>query len=402
MCTQGRLLEVTSLNDDLLALTHTGDDYDKHFGAVVPPVFMNSLHIFKTFEEYAKADPFGEDEFIYGRVANPTVLIAEQKIAQLENGARAAIFSSGMAAASTAVLATCKAGSHIICMRDSYPPLRRFLDTVCAGSLGMGVTYVTGRDLAEIEAAIKPETSLMILESPASLIFTIADLRAISGIAKQHGIKTYIDNTYSSPIFQKPLDFGIDISMHTLSKYLGGHSDIIGGVLVSKDDALMRRIMREMREWFGGIIGPMEAWLLIRSMRTLAVRMREHQETSMEIARFLEGHPKVKRVYYTGLESHPQAEIIAKQQTGHTGLMSVLLKAPPEAAVAFINELKLFGIGVSWGGHESLAIAPLFCATTEELEFLSLPEGRGLVRLYCGLEGAGNLIRDLERAFKRI
>ena len=386
------------MNDDLLALTHTGDDYDKYFGAVVPPVFMNSLHIFKTFEDYSNVDIFAEDQFIYGRVANPTVVIAEKKIAQLENGVRAAIFSSGMAAAAAAIMATCKAGSHIICLRNIYQPVKRFLSTVCEPNLSMSTTYVSGQDLSELEHAIRPETSLIILESPATFIFSVTDLRGVADIAKKHGIKTYIDNSYCTPLFQKPLDLGIDISMHTMSKYLGGHSDVIGGVLVSKDDALMRKIMSEMREWFGGIIGPMEAWLVTRSLRTLAVRLNQHQETAMEVARYLDSHPKVSRVYYTGLESHPQADIIAKQQTGHTGLMSFMLDAPPEAAVKLINELKLFGIGVSWGGFESLALTPLYNAPEEELAFLSLPEGRGLIRLYCGLEGTSNLLQDLEHA----
>jgi len=390
------------MNDDLLALTHTGDDYDKYFGAVVPPVFMNSLHIFKTFEQFADTDPFDEDKFVYGRVANPTVVIAEKKIAQLENGARAAIFSSGMAAAASAIMATCKSGSHIICLRNIYQPVRRFLSTFCIPKLSMSVTWVSGQDLSEFEHAIRPETSLIILESPATFIFTVTDIRAVADIAKKHGVRTYIDNSYCTPLFQKPLDLGVDISMHTMSKYLGGHSDIIGGVLVSKDDTLMRSIMSEMREWFGGIIGPMEGWLVTRSLRTLAVRLKQHQETAMEVAAFLERHPKVRRVNYTGLGSHPQADIIAKQQTGHTGLMSFLLDAPPEAAVKLINELKLFGIGVSWGGFESLALTPLYTASDEELAFLSLPDGRGLIRLYCGLEGTGNLIEDLEQALNRL
>ena len=386
------------LNNDLLTLTHFGEDYDKFYGAVVPPVFMNSLHVFKSSEDYSSFVPFTDDRYVYGRVANPTVLIAEKKIARLENGARAAIFSSGMAAATAAVMATCKAGSHIICIRNVYSPLKRFIDSYCVPSLNMSVTYVAGQDTSEFEAAIKSETSLIILESPASLFFSVTDLCEVAKIAKKHGIKTYIDNSYCTPVFQKPLDLGIDITMHTLSKYLGGHSDIIGGVLVSKDDELMRKIISEMREWYGGIIGPMEAWLLIRSMRTLMVRLNQHQETAMEVAQFLEKHPKVKKVNYTGLKSHPQAEIIAKQQTGHTGLMSFLLDAPPESAVKFINALKLFNIGVSWGGFESLAVAPLYKSTSEELDFLLCPNERGLIRIYCGLEGTANIIKDIEQA----
>ena len=390
--------EYNTLNDDLLTITHAEEDYSKFFGAIVPPVFMNSLHVFKSVEDISAFDPFAEDKFSYGRTANPTVLTAEKKIARLENGVRAAIFSSGMAAATTAVMATCKAGSHMICMQNAYSPLRHFIDKFCVPKLAMSVTYVTGLELSEFEEAIKPETALIILESPVSLIFTVTDLQGVAIIAKKHGIKTYIDNSYCTPLFQKPLDLGIDITMHTLSKYLGGHSDIIGGVLVSKDDGLMRKIIREMREWYGGIMGPMEAWLLIRSMRTLVVRLKQHQETAIEVAHFLEDHQKVKKVNYTGLKSHPQADIIAKQQTGHTGLMSFELDAPHESVVKFLNGLKMISIGVSWGGFESLAIAPFFRTSDEELDFLSLQNHRGLIRLYCGLEGAANIIADIEQA----
>lgn len=390
------------MNEDLLALTHTGDEYDKYLNAVVPPIFLNSLHIFKTFEDYSNVDVFQEDNYIYGRDSNPTVHIVERKIAALEHGARAVVFSSGMAAATSAIMATCRAGSHIICLRDVYQPVKRFLNNVCIPNLDMTVTYLTGQNLQELEDAIQPNTSLMILESPATFVFTVVDLRAIAEIAKRHGVKTYIDNTYCTPLFQKPLDFGIDISMHTLSKYLGGHSDIIGGVLVSKDEDLMRKCMSQMREWFGGILGPVEAWLVMRGMRTLDARLSKHQETAMKVAQFLEAHPKVKKVNYTGLASHPQHDLVLKQQTGHSGLMSVELAAPAEDAVKFINNLRLFGKGCSWGGFESLALTPLYNCSAEELTFLDMTESRGLIRLHCGLEGAENLIADLSEALDKL
>lgn len=390
------------MDEDLLVLTHKGDDYDKYLGAVVPPVFLNSLHLFKTYEAYSSVDAFDDESYIYGRAANPTVRLAEKKIAALEHGARAAVFSSGMAAATAAIMACCKTGCHIICLRDVYIPVKRFLTNVCIAKLNMTVTYVAGQDLAELEAAIRPETALMILESPATFVFTAIDIRAVADIAKRHGVKTYIDNTCCTPLFQKPLDLGIDIVMHTLSKYIGGHSDIIGGVLVSKDDALMRSILCEMREWYGGIMGPMEAWLAIRGMRTLAVRLKQHQETAMAVANYLEAHPKVRRVYYTGLRSHPQAEIIARQQTGHTGLLSFEMNASPEDAVKLINNLQLFGKGCSWGGFESLALTPLYHSDEEELSLLQLTDGRGLIRLHCGLEGTENLLADLEQALSKV
>jgi len=391
-----------SKNKDLLSLTHTGDEYDKYLNAVVPPVFLNSLHVFKTFEAYSNINIYEEDNYVYGRDSNPTVNIVERKLAELEHGSRAVAFSSGMAAASAAIMATCKAGSHIICLRDAYQPVKRFLNNICIPRLNMSVTYISGLDLKELESKIQVNTSLIILESPATFVFTVIDIKAVTDIAKRHGVKTYLDNTYCTPLFQKPLDLGVDIVMHTMSKYLGGHSDIIGGILVSKDEELMRMIMGQMRQWFGGIIGPMEAWLVMRGMRTLDARLQQHQRTAMAVSEFLEKHPKVRKVYYTGLQSHPQHEIINRQQTGHTGLMSIELNTTPEEAVKFINNLHLFGKGCSWGGFESLALCPLYHCDEEELEFLQLTGSRGLIRLHCGLEGEENLITDLSQALEKV
>lgn len=384
--------------NDLLTLTHTGDEYDKYLNAVVPPVFLNSLHVFEKFEDYCNVDVFEEDNYNYGRSSNPTVHILERKIAELEHGSRAVVFSSGMAAATAAIMATCRAKSHIICMRDVYQPVKRFIHGVCIPNFDMSVTYVSGNDLEEIERAINTNTTLIILESPATFVFRVIDLKEVAVIAKKHGVKTYIDNTCLTPIFQKPLDLGIDIVMHTMSKYIGGHSDIIGGVLISKDEDLMRKIMSETREWFGGILGPMEAWLAIRGLRTLNARIQQHQTIAMDVANFLEKSPKVKKVNYTGLASHPQADIIKKQQKGHTSLMSLELDTSSEKAVEFIDSLHIFGKGCSWGGFESLSLCPLYKASQEELDFLKVD--RGLVRLYCGLEGSENLLEDLDRALK--
>lgn len=387
------------MDQDLLTVTHTGDEYAKYLHAVVPPVFLNSLHVYEQFEDYLSIDAFQEDSYVYGRTSNPTIHILERKIAELERGSRAVVFSSGMAAAAAAIMGVCKAGSHIVCMRDVYQPVKRFLHRICIPKFHMTVTYVEGNDLDEIEQALKvPDTHLMVLESPATFVFRVVDLAAVSEMARRYGVKTYIDNTCLTPFFQKPLELGIDIVMHTMSKYIGGHSDIIGGVLVSKDEELMKMIMGSIREWFGGILGPMEGWLAIRGLRTLSSRLAQHQKVGMDIAAFLEGSPKVKRVYYTGLDSHPQADIIRKQQSGHTSLLSLELNTSPENAVKFINNLHLFGKGCSWGGYESLAIIPLYKASQEELDFLKT--GRGLIRLYCGLEGSENLLEDLEGALK--
>ena len=228
------------------------------------------------------------------------------------------------------------------------------------------------------------------------------DIRGVVKLAKAHGIRTYIDNTFCTPLYQKPLTMGIDISMHTISKYIGGHSDIIGGILVVKDEELERDLRDNIRQWFGGILGPMEAWLAIRGLRTLELRAERHQQTAMAVAEFLEGHPKVEKVYYSGLASHPQAELIHSQQTGHTGLMSFTIHGGLEP-MELVDHLKVFEIGCSWGGFESLALCPLVNAEKEELDFLSLREkDRGLIRIHCGLEGTEVLIEDLRQALEKI
>lgn len=385
-------------NKDLLALTHEGENPKNYMGAVTPPIFMNSLHVFDTVKDYFDVDIF-EDQFYYGRASNPTVTILEKKLAALEHGSRAVVFSAGMAACAATILAVCKTGSHIICVRESYGPVQHLLDEFLCEKMNVEVTYVVGKEVREFEEAIRPETDLIILESPSTLVCNVVDLKAVADLAKKHHIKTYIDNTYSTPLFQKPLDFGIDVVMHTMTKYIGGHSDLIGGVLISKDEEFMRKIMVQ-RDWFGGVLGPMEAWLAIRGLRTLDVRMQKHYETGMKVAQYLENHPKIERVFYTGLPSHPQYELARKQQSGECGLLSIEVKGDVSAVETFVDHLKIFEKGCSWGGFESLAIAFTYNWTEEQLAFHEL--NRNIVRLHCGLEGAENLIADLEQALNKI
>lgn len=383
---------------DLLAMTHVGEEPSKYMKAVTPPIFMNSLHVFDSVEDYFAVDIF-KDEYYYGRASNPTVSILEKKLAALEHGSRAVVFSAGMAACAAAILAVCKTGSHIICMRESYGPVQHLLNDFLAEKMEVSVTYVEGTRIEDFREAIRPETDMIILESPSTLVFSVVDLEGVAKLAREHGIKTYIDNTYCTPLFQKPLDMGIDLVMHTMTKYIGGHSDLIGGVLISKDEEFMEKIMVQ-RDWFGGVLGPMEAWLAIRGLRTLDVRMQRHYETAMEVAQYLENHPKVKRVFYTGLKSHPQYELARRQQKGECGLMSIEIDGTAEETAKFVDSLKLFGRGCSWGGFESLAIAYTYNWDEEEQAFHNL--NRSIVRLHCGLEGTENLIEDLAQALDKI
>lgn len=387
------------LNDDLLITSHYGEEYEHYYNAIVPPVFMTSLNVFNSIDEYYDSDKTDKHHYVYGRVQNPTVRILEDKAAALEHGVGALAFASGMAAATTAVLTAIRHGSHVVCVSNAYGPLRSFLEGYCKEHMGITTTYVKGVDVSEFEQAVTDQTDLIILESPSSVIFSLQDIHAVSEIAKKHGALIYIDNSYCSPVFQKPLDLGADIVMHTASKYMGGHSDVIGGILVLKDKELFAK-MRQHRELLGGIIGPMEAWLIIRGLRTLDVRVKRHQETAMKVAEWLENCPKVKKVYYPGLKSHPQYDLMQKQQKGSTGLMSFVIDGTTEQAKKLVDSLKIFKIGCSWGGFESLVMMPQLRLSEEECEFLDGP--RNLVRIHCGLEGTDALIADLEQAMKQI
>ena len=386
-------------DDDKLILSHLADDNERYMGAVVPPVFFTSLHVFPTCEEYQNTEYGKSDRYVYGRVSNPTVEILEKKLAALERGTKALAFSSGMAASTAAIFAVCKSGDHIICVRNVYGPVKNLIDTVLCPNLGMEATFVKGDDTEEIRRAIRPNTKLIYLESPTSLVFSLCDIEAVCRLAKEHGIRTVIDNTYATPLYQKPLAMGVDIVMHAASKYLGGHSDLIAGALVTKDPELGKELAR-LRQTFGSILGPMEGWLVLRGMRTLDVRVERHRANAQKVAEFLESNPNVTKVYYPGLSSFAQKELFQKQMAGATGLMSFECKGDSLAMRKVIDSLHLFKIGCSWGGFESLVLPAMENASKEDQDFYSC--GANLIRIHVGLEDADALIEDLKQALEQI
>lgn len=372
---------------------HLGDDYHRFMGAIVPPIFQNSL-----FVQPTEVNNINEQDYVYTRINNPTTEIAEKKLAALEEGEDAKCFSSGMAAISSAIMFYASKDCHIICIKNVYGPTREFFEKYLS-KFGIETSFVSGDNIEEIEKAIRKNTKLIYLESPSSIVFSIQDLEKISKIAKAYKIGTIIDNTYSTPLFQNPINYGIDMVIHTASKYLGGHSDIVAGVIVSKKDILEQITVNE-RALFGGIMDPHQAWLLIRGMRTLPVRIKQHQENAIQIANFLEGHSKVKQVLYPGLKSHPQYELGKKQMSGYTGLMSFIPKGNPEEIIKFVKHLKYFQLGCSWGGFESLVSPISVGKSDEELKLTNLPAN--LVRIHVGLENVTTLIDDLDRNLNMI
>ena len=362
-----------STDDDLDIIAHLGDDYENHNDAVIPPVYLTSLHVQPKDTIGGRRRPY-----TYGRVNNPTVEVFEKKIAALERTDRALAFGSGMAAITSCLVAFLKAGDHVIAVDSAYGPTLQFIKKYLS-DFGVDFSFVRGDDIAQFEEEYRLATKVIYLESPSSMLFRLQDLRAVGEFARARGIITMIDNSWATPLYQKPITLGIDISIHTVSKYIGGHSDIIAGVAAGREE-LMDKVA-EARMTFGGILGPMEAWLATRGLRSMALRIREHGKNALEIAERLSEHPKVRQVHYPGLESDPQHELAKSQMTGFTSPLSFELDCNTDDACDFVKRLKCFNLGPSWGGFESM---------------VSLPRPPGsLVRIHVGLENVETLYSDL-------
>lgn len=375
-------------------VTHVGDEYAEFMGAIVPPIFQNSL--------FLKPTPYNgipeDNEFVYTRVNNPTIDIAERKIAALECAEAAACFSSGMGAISAAIMHFVKKDCHIIAPHTIYGPTRTFITKYLAEKFGVTHTFVHGSDLEEIKAAICPETTLIYLESPSSLVLYMQDIEEIAKIAKEHGIGTAIDNTYATPLHQNPYTYGIDLVCHTASKYMGGHSDIVAGVVAGSKE-MIEQIAHEERELLGSCMDPHQAWLLIRGLRTMPVRVKAHGESGLKVAKWLEQQPCVKQVFYPGLDSHPQKELVDKYlKGGLNGLIGFVYDGTAEQAREFMYSLKMFQYGVSWGGFESLVAPGSVGLTDEEAAAIGMPAN--VIRIHVGLEDVDTLIADLAQAFE--
>ena len=377
-------------------LAHEFDDYP--FGGVVAPVYQNSLFTFPDFASFEAAtgaesatDP---NQFVYSRGNNPTVSALEKKVASLEETGAARGFGSGMGAISSAVISNLKAGDHVICIRAIYGVTRKLLEEYLP-RFGVTHTWVSSSPSeSELEAARTERTKVLMLESPSSVIFELQDLRMCAAWAKRHGITTVIDNSWASPFFQNPHALGVDLVCHTASKYLGGHSDLVAGMLSGSVERLTAINAGEYAI-LGSVLHPWDAWLIMRGLRTLDVRLRQHEKSALEIARWCETRPEVRRVFHPALESHAQHGLFRSQMRGSSGLFSIELDFDETRIRRFIDALRLFGIAVSWGGFESLAL-PIGIMMNRAAPNPDVP--RGLVRLHVGLEDVHDLQRDLERA----
>ncbi|TYC51441.1 aminotransferase class I/II-fold pyridoxal phosphate-dependent enzyme [Rhodobacterales bacterium] len=369
----------------------TAHDEANAFDAVVPPIVQTSLFTFSDYDDMVSTYRGEKVRPVYSRGLNPTVRIFEEMLAKLEGGEDALGFASGMAAISSTVLAFVQPGDRIVAVRHVYPDAFRLFGTILK-RMKVEVTYVDGRDEEAVDKALAG-ARLLYLESPTSWVMETHDVRALAALARKHGALSVIDNSWASPVFQQPLSLGVDLVLHSASKYLGGHSDVVAGVVAGPKE-LVDRIRGETLPYLGGKLSPFDAWLLIRGMRTLPVRMKAHEASGLEIARRLQALEIVDTVFHPALGNHLPAGL-----TGSSGLFSFTFREGIDIR-AFCNHLRLFKLGVSWGGHESLVV-PGEVVLQQKAQPNSA-QAFGIdarsVRLHVGLEGTEALWRDLEAA----
>jgi cystathionine beta-lyase len=393
------------MNDDGFdtLCAHLGEDPAKWFGAAAPPILQASLFTSPTVADFLSRTDRHPELYDYTRVSNPTTDILETKLAALERCESARVFSSGMAAVSAAVLSCVRSGDHIVAVDTIYGPSRMFLSK-WLHRFGVEVTYVGGEDPEDFPRASRENTRLYYLESPSSAVFRIQDLAAVAASARAQGIRTIIDNSWASPYFQNPADFGIDLVLHSATKYLGGHSDILAGAVMGPKP-LLDRIKLNEGALLGAVLDPFASWLMIRALRTLSLRMERHYTSATAVAHYLSTHPAVHTVYYPGLPAHPGHALAMRQMRGCSGLLSFTLhRGDLETAAAVIDRLRLFGIGVSWGGYESLAV-PIGISDDRiyagHVPNVAEQEGvRFGARLHIGLENIDDVLADLEQALQ--
>ncbi|PLT29002.1 trans-sulfuration enzyme family protein [Peribacillus deserti] len=372
------------------------EESEQFEGAVIPPTFGNTLFTFKDFESLIDAEKSQQTKYVYCRGTNPTVEAAEKKLAALERGEVCKCFSSGMAAISASLTASVKTGDHVLCISHLYTSTMDLLKYL--SKFGVEHSVVYSIDLEDIEAAIMDHTTVIYIENPTDTYLRIIDIKAVSALARSKGIRTILDNSWATPLFQKPLTHGIDIVVHSASKYLGGHSDLLGGALITSRE-IMDSIFKKEYLLMGGALGPYAAALLLRGLRSLPLRMLGHQENAKKVAGYLASHPEVAAVHYPGLPSHPDYEKASMFLTGFSGLMSIELKNESfEQVKKVINAFSVFQIGVSWGSYESLVLSPNYGYNVEKLKQERISPG--IIRLSVGLEHEDFLINDLHQALQ--
>jgi len=382
-------------------LIHAGD-FEDEFGSAVTPIYQTSTFSFKNADHGANLFAGKEKGFIYTRIGNPTIDALENKLAQLENGFRGVAVASGMAAVSTLYTALLNTGDHMISTGSVYGPSRAVMESIFA-DFGVESTYTDTSVMENIEKAIKSNTKLLYLETPANPTIQLTDIVEACKIAHKHNILVCVDNTFSSPVLQKPLDLGADIVLHSLTKFINGHADIVGGALIAKDEDVYAKLRKTMT-YMGGNMDPHQAYLVIRGVKTLTLRVERAQENAMKVAEFLEAHPKVDWIKYPGLKSFAQHELAKKQMSGFGSMISFGVKGGLTAGKIVMDNVHLAKLAVSLGGVESLIQHPAsmtHAAMTKEAR-LEAEITDELVRYAVGIENVEDIIDDLDQALAKI
>jgi len=382
-------------------LIHAGDFHDE-YGSAVTPIYQTSTFAFKNAEHGANLFAGKEKGFIYTRIGNPTIGALEAKLAELENGFGGVALASGMAAVSTIYAAILKTGDHMISTGAVYGPSRAVMESIFK-DFGVESSYINTSVIENIEKAIKPNTKMLYLETPANPTIELTDIKAACEVAHKHNIIVVVDNTFSSPYLQKPLDLGADVVLHSLTKFINGHADIVGGALIVKEEELYKKVRKAMT-FIGGNMDPHQAYMVIRGVKTLSIRIDRAQESSMKVAEYLEAHPKVEWIKYPGLKSFEQHELAKQQMSGFGSMISFGVKGGYNAGVVVMNNVKLALLAVSLGGVETLIQHPASMTHAGVSKEARLEAGitDGLVRFAVGIEDVDDIIADLDQALAKI
>jgi methionine-gamma-lyase len=381
---------------------HAGQHPDPHTGAVVAPIFQSSTFAFSSSQQGANRFAGTEDGFIYTRIGNPTVARFEEAVATLEGGAGALATSSGMAALCTVAFALLQAGDHVVGTASVYGPSRVVFERDFS-RFGVQSTFVDTSDLDAVRAALRPNTSLVFVETPANPTIVLTDLQSVAEIAHTHGALMMVDNTFATPMLQRPLANGADLVMHSATKFLNGHTDVVAGVIVPRTDGLVRKI-RSVHRYLGACMDPHQAWLVLRGLKTLSMRVRASQDNALRVASFLEAHPAVEWVRYPGLASHPQHRLAVRQMDGPGALLSFEIKGGVEAGQRLLDHVRLMTLAVSLGGIETLIQHPasMTHAAMSHEDRLAAGISDGLVRVSVGCEDVDDLIADFTQALEAV
>jgi len=373
------------------ACIHAGQEPDPSTGAIITPIFATS-----TFVQSGPGEHKGYD---YSRTRNPTRSALEQNLAALEGGRFGLAFASGCAAAD-AIMHLFHQGDHIICCNDCYSGTFRLFDKVMS-QLGLEFSFVDMTDVANLKGAIRPQTKAVWMESPTNPLLKIIDLATVAKICREQGLLSVSDNTFATPFCQRPLEFGIDVVEHSTTKYLNGHSDVVGGAIVVNCEDLANRL-HFIQNAVGGVASPFDAWLVLRGTKTLGIRMKRHEENAIEVAKFLSRHPQVEKVIYPGLPSHPQHSLAREQMKGFGGMVTFVVRGGIEKARSFLGKVRIFSLAESLGGVESLiehpAIMTHHSIPAETREKLGISDG--MIRASVGIEHIDDLLADLEQALQ--